>query len=338
MSRTAQNGLPFLFAHLAFFALSGDPFDNSAGFLFPLPEGLTLSGQPHLLTAQAFIPPTERTEVAGFDFPGDNDAIRAEVLNRLNASPAYRKLFGKSFPEVKAGASITFDMFARAIAEFEFTLTFANAPIDRYARGEVGALTEAEKRGGLLFFGAARCSVCHSVAGESNEMFSDFQDHVIGVPQIAPQVTNNAFDGPGANEDFGREQITGQPEDRYKFRTSPLRNVAVQPTFMHNGAFTNLEDAVRHHLDVTYSALHYTPASPGLPADLSGPLGPIDPVLARLDSTLATPIPLTGEQFDQLMAFVRDGLLDPRATPDHLRRLVPRSVPSGRPVMLFEFP
>ena len=55
-------------------------------------------------------------------------------------------------------------------------------------------------------------------------MFSDFQDHVIGVPQIAPQVTNNQFDGPGANEDFGLEQITGDPADRYKFRTSPLRN------------------------------------------------------------------------------------------------------------------
>ena len=80
-------------------------------------------------------------------------------------------------------------------------------------------------------------------------MFSDFQDHVIGVPQIAPQVTNNTFDGPGANEDFGREQVTGDPADRYKFRTSPLRNVAVQPTFMHNGAFTSLEDAVRHHLE-----------------------------------------------------------------------------------------
>ena len=33
-------------------------------------------------------------------------------------------------------APITFDMFAAAIAEFEFSLTFANAPIDRFARGE----------------------------------------------------------------------------------------------------------------------------------------------------------------------------------------------------------
>jgi cytochrome c peroxidase len=229
-------------------------------------------------------------------------------------------------------------MFGLAIAEFEFTLTFANAPIDRFARGERNALTEDQKRGALLFFGAARCSECHSVAGESNEMFSDFQEHVIGVPQIAPQVTNSVFDGMGANEDFGKEQITADADDRYKFRTSPLRNVALQPTFMHNGAFTNLEAAVRHHLNVTASALNYNPAHQQLPADLSGPMGPIEPVLVRVDPILATPITLTERQFNRLIDFVRNGLLDPRAKPERLRRLVPRSVPSGRPVLIFEFP
>jgi cytochrome c peroxidase len=291
-----------------------------------------------LLAAQAFIPPTERNEVAGFDFVGDNDAIRAEVIHRLNATAGYRKLFAKRFPTVKAGTPITYGMFAQAISEFEFTLTFANAPIDRYARGDLGALTVAEKKGALLFFGAARCSVCHSAAGQSNEMFSDFQEHVLGVPQIAPALTNAPFDGPGLNEDFGLEQITGNPADRYKFRTSPLRNVALQPTFMHNGAFRRLEDAIRHHLNVTDSVLHYSSASQDLPADLSGPLGPMVPVLARLDPILSTPIVLTESQFDQLLAFVRHGLLDPRATPERLRRLVPHTLPSGRPMLVFEFP
>jgi cytochrome c peroxidase len=169
-------------------------------------------------------------------------------------------------------------------------------------------------------------------------MFSDFQQHVIGVPQIAPSLTNATFDGPGLNEDFGLEQVTGDPADRYKFRTSPLRNVAVQPTFMHNGAFTRLDDAIRHHLHVTDSALHYTPASQNLPADLSSPMGPIAPILARLDPALSTPIVLTESEFEQLLAFVRDGLLDPRVTPDRLRRLVPHTVPSGRPMLVFEFP
>jgi cytochrome c peroxidase len=106
---------------------------------------------------------------------------------------------------------------------------------------------------------------------------------------------------------------------------------------MHNGAFTHLDDAIRHHLNVMDSALHYTPASQNLPPDLSGPLGPIAPVLARLDPTLSPAVILSESQFNQLLAFVRDGLLDPRASPDRLRRLVPHTVPSGRPVLVFEF-
>ncbi|HEY3216952.1 MAG TPA: cytochrome-c peroxidase, partial [Candidatus Eisenbacteria bacterium] len=77
---------PNLMWNSRFASLSGDPFDNRQGFSFPSPEGLSLSYLPHLLVAQAFIPPTERNEVAGFTFPGDNFAIRTEVLRRLNAT------------------------------------------------------------------------------------------------------------------------------------------------------------------------------------------------------------------------------------------------------------
>ena len=54
-----------------FAARSGDPFDNSAGFEFPPPEGTTKFPAfdrivTHLLIAQAHIPPTELVEVAGF--------------------------------------------------------------------------------------------------------------------------------------------------------------------------------------------------------------------------------------------------------------------------------
>jgi cytochrome c peroxidase len=327
---------PNLMWNSRFAALSGDPFDNSAGFQFPPPEGLSLSYQPHLLVAQAFIPPTERVEVAGFDFPGDNYAIRAEVLRRLNAISAYRKLFGQVFAEVAAGAPITFDHFGTAIAEFEFTLVFADAPLDRFARGERHALTEGQKRGALLFFGKAGCVQCHSVGGESNEMFSDFKEHVIGVPQVVPSFGNVIFDGPDANEDFGLEQVTGDPNDRYMFRTAPLRNNAVMPAFMHNGAFVHLEDAIRHHLDPYTSARTYTPRD--LPPDLQGPVGPIEPVLARLDPLLQTPVQLSEEEFATLVDFVRNGLLDARVRPERLKTLVPGRVPSGDPTMDFEFP
>jgi cytochrome c peroxidase len=216
-------------------------------------------------------------------------------------------------------------------------LTFANAPIDEFARGQKNALTSDEKKGAVLFFGKARCVECHAVSGQSNEMFSDFKDHVIGVPQLAPRLTNNNFDGQDANEDFGREEITFDPNDRYKFRTSPIRNVALQPTFFHNGAFTDLEDVVRHHLNVYDSARRYNPSAQHLDADLAGPTGPIEPVLSLLDPILVTPIQLQRDELRQLVGFVRNGLLDRRARPENLRRLIPRTVPSGRPTLRFQF-
>jgi cytochrome c peroxidase len=327
---------PTLMWNSRFRSLSGDPFDNSAGLLFPDPEGLRLSYQPHLLAAQAFIPPTERVEVAGFTFPGGNDDIRNEVLRRLNATRNYRELFSRAFPSVKAGGPITFDPVGRAIAEFEFTLVFADAPIDRYAQGDRNAMSDEEKRGAVLFFGRAGCVGCHAVSGRSNEMFSDFREHVIGVPQVAPSFGNVTFDGPGHNEDFGLEQVTGNSADRYAFRTSPLRNVALQPAFMHNGAFVRLEDAIRHHLDPVASATSYSPAR--LAADLRGLTGPAAPVLQRLDSRLVIPTALSDEEIADLVAFVRNGLLDRSAEPRRMRRFVPESLPSGRAPFRFEFP
>ena len=324
---------PTLMWNSRFFARSGDPFDNSQGFVFPAPEGTTLSRLPHLLTAQAFIPATERTEAAGFHFPGNNDDIRDEVMRRLNASANYRQVFSRVFPEVGAGGPLTFDHFARAIAEFELTLVFADAPIDRYARGVQNALTASEKRGAVLFFGRAGCVKCHAVAGESNEMFSDFRQHVAGVPQVAPSFANVVFDGPGANEDFGLEQVTGSSADRYAFRTSPLRNVGLQPAFMHNGAFVRLEDAIRYHLDAVTGAATYTTAL--LPVDLRGATGPAQPVLDRLDPSLRTPVQLTEEEIKSLVDFVRDGLLDPAARPQLLRRLIPEKLPSGLAGLVF---
>jgi cytochrome c peroxidase len=354
-----------------FSAPSGDPFNNTMGFLFPAPEANVkfLPNDPivtHLLIAQAHIPPTELVEVAGFTGtagtigprfdifddgrggivpPPDNSGFRNEpirqaILGRLNASVQYRTLFGLLFPSVAAGGDIDFTMFGRAIAEFEFTLIFANAPIDQFARGDSDAMTAAQKKGALLFFGKARCVSCHAVSGRSNEMFSDFKMHVAAVPQIAPYFGigegNVIFDGPEEDEDFGLEQITADAADRYKFRTSPLRNAALQPAFFHNGAFTRLEDAIRYHLNTAAFAREYNPARAGIDRDLRYRLGPIDPVLARLDPLLLSPPELSEDEFDSLVTFVRHGLLDSRARKHNLCKLLPESVPSGLPTMHFE--
>lgn len=319
-----------------FVANSGDPFDPSEGFTFPLPEGTSLSNQTHLLRAQAFIPPTERNEAAGFAFPGANEDIRNEVVARLNATPNYRQLFGHAYPSVRGGRPISYDMFAAAIAEFEFTQTYADAPIDRFARGENNALNGPMTRGANLFFGKAKCVSCHSVDGESNEMFSDFRTHVAAIPQIVPSVTNSVFDGPRQNEDFGLEQVTGNPADRYKFRSSPLRNIALQPTFFHNGAFKNLRDAIKYHMDPAKGMRDYR--TTGLDSDLRNPLAPMQDALARLSPIIKSIPSLSNKELDDLTEFVKFGLLDQRARPERLMDLIPRTLPSGRRPMVFERP
>ena len=219
-----------------FEALSRDPFDNSRGFAFPDPEGLSLSGMEHLLGAQAFTPVVARIEMAGFEFEGDNDAMRAEIVRRVGDIDEYQSRFADSFADIEAGTGIRYEHIAAAIAEFEFTLVRADAPLDRYARGDQSALSYDEKAGARLFFDEAMCAECHIVRGNANQMFSDFEPHVLAVPQVVPVFGNKPFDGAG-DEDYGLEQHTGKSSDRYKFRTSPLRNVAYQPTFMHNGAY-----------------------------------------------------------------------------------------------------
>jgi cytochrome c peroxidase len=350
-----------------FVALSGDPFDPSLGFKFPPPESV-VTGEPTLLAAQGSLPSTELVEMAGFTGitanPGPfgprhfqfddghgqvlpapdatgfhNFPIQAAVDARLNAIPEYLERFGVVFnggvPLPPGG--ITISMRRRAIAEFQTTLTAADAPLDRFARGDRHAMTPAQKRGALLFFGEARCVGCHAVGGQSNEMFSDFQPHRIGGPQVAPAfgvgAGNTIFDGPGENEDFGFQQTEGDPALRYTFRTAPLRNLKVAPAFFHNGAFGTLEAAIAHHLDVEASLRSYDPNANNLPSDLA--VGPFDGILeAGIDPRLQTPIQLTSQEFSDLVEFVRDGLFDRRVL-DFCEH-VPDSVPSGSPLQLFE--
>jgi hypothetical protein len=98
-----------------------------------------------------------------------------------------------------------------------------------------------------------------------------------------------------------------------------------------------LKAAIEHHLNVFESARNYDPASQHIAEDLLR-VGPIEPMLTRVDPILATPITLTTDELKQLTQFVRDGLLDDRAKADNLVRQKPAMVPSGLKVTYFEYP
>jgi len=108
---------------------------------------------------------------------------------------------------------------------------------NRYLAGDTVALSEQQKRGGILFFGKARCAGCHA-----GELFSDFDYHSIASPQGLVGISP-------LGQDLGRANITNHPKDRYKFRTPPLLDVINTGPYGHSGQFESLKDVVMHHFN-----------------------------------------------------------------------------------------
>jgi hypothetical protein len=98
-----------------------------------------------------------------------------------------------------------------------------------------------------------------------------------------------------------------------------------------------LEDAVRFHTDGTGLIDAYDPVAAGVAPDLCARVGPREALEDALDPLLREPLRLTDAEIDDLVTFLRDGLLDDRARPENLRALVPESVPSGRMMLEFQF-
>jgi cytochrome c peroxidase len=251
---------------------------------------------------------------------GDFPAIWQGIMQRLRSFPGYQALFQAAYPDTPAG-EWTIQQTANALAAFQtsaFTLT--NSPWDRYLAGDQTALSEDAKEGALLFYGEAGCAACHS-----GPFLSDQQYHNIAVPQFGPGV------GDDAPLDAGRFHATGNPADRFTFRTPPLRNVALTAPYMHNGAYPTLEAAVNHHLRPaaalrSYDANHLLPELQGT---LQSHPVTIAAILETLDPQLSRPISLTDRELSQLLAFLQS-LTDPAAA--NLTHLTPPSVPSGLPV------
>ena len=294
-----------------------------------LPAGLVSA-----LAAQAMFPVTIRHEMRGqpgdldrFGAPNelaaladdDHSGIWAGIMARVLAIPEYVAMFEAAYPGVPV-ADLGFQHAANAIAAFEAAaFTTIDSPLDRYLGGDATALGEAEKRGALLFFGKANCGSCHVGPHLTDQLF-----HSIGVPQVGPGMI------PDEPDDRGRERVTANPAERFQFRTPPLRNVELTGPWMHDGAYTTLEAAVRHYIDVELALRSYDPSQ--LREDLRTTYAPspstLDAMVASLDSRVP-PVALSDAEVADIVAFLRS-LTDPAAS--DLSATVPATVPSGLPV------
>lgn len=146
------------------------------------------------------------------------------LVNRLNKVEAYRKKFQDVF-----GGSVTASRIAQALAAYERSILSHNTPFDRYLRGSPKALSPSALRGMKLFYGQARCFVCHSGSNLTDHRF-----HNVGFSEAK-------------SGDNGRRAITRREADQGKFRTPSLREVGRTAPYGHNGRFQTLEEVVQHY-------------------------------------------------------------------------------------------
>ncbi|MDG1752322.1 MAG: cytochrome c peroxidase, partial [Thalassotalea sp.] len=206
-----------------------------------IPQGATLAD------AQARFPVTSAEEMRGdFESSANNQTLRSALVSRLNNEiDNISTTWPSEFSQVFGDQQVTVDRVFDAIGEYERSMVFVNNPWKSYLSGDLQAITDSQKQGAILFFtqsqqGGAGCAACHNGSN-----FSNSRHHLVAFPQIGVGKGNTS--NTDTSQDFGRENITGNSNDKFHFRTPSLLNVAATAPYGHSGAYQTLEEVVEHY-------------------------------------------------------------------------------------------
>ena len=253
-------------------------------------------GRESSLSEQIFSPLTAANEMG--------NPTRQAVLERISTLPGYADAFSSLFADGLTEASL-----GSVLAAYQRALLSADAPFDRwFYGGDTSAMSAAAKEG-FFTFTESGCAGCHRFSN-THAHFTDDAFHRTGIEvasrkrearpqaalQIAPGVTvplSVSIPAPERN-DLGREEVTGDPADRYRYRTPSLRNVALTGPYMHDGSLMTLTDVIDFY-------------SGGVRADPERDprLRPLALDAARKQALLAFLESLTGTNVDALAADAR---------------------------------
>lgn len=254
-----------------------EPLANGAASPIATPDGpafnrpdTSIHAGTTLPAAQARFPVTVSAEMRGdFEPDADHQTLRADLAAKFNDPGGnWATLFESAFGD----PAITFDRIADAIGEYERSMNFTASPWSQYVAGNTDALTEQQKQGAILFFtpvnqGGGGCSRCHS-----GDAFSDGRFHLVGFPQVS--------------DDHGRENIDGNADLRYHFRTPSLLNVSETAPYGHAGSYNNLTEVVRHYVNPQREVDNLFGANQGTPfANANAPVCRLDQVSRMVDAS-----------------------------------------------------
>ena len=218
---------------------------------------LFLDGREISLENQVWQPITAHNEMAAPSI--------GWIVNKIHRMSDYDGLFEKAFD----GAGPNILTVGQALASYQRTLLAADSPFDRWYFGnQTDAVDESVKRGFGVFSGKGQCIVCHTLQKE-HALFTDQKFHNTGLGfsvsfskssdkaskttrvQLAPgvfvDVSNEKIESVSQQKlpnDLGLYRVTENPNDRWRFRTQSLRNVALTAPYMHNGKFDTLREVI----------------------------------------------------------------------------------------------
>lgn len=147
------------------------------------------------------------------------------IVKKLENDKAYQQMFLDAF----GSTQVTSAGILKALAQYMSVLVSAESKYDLWKKEPIKyPLSSDEVQGYQLF--QQKCSSCHSGALFTNQSF----------------INNGLPPNPRIN-DLGRETVSGDPNDRYKFKVPSLRNVAYTAPYMHDGRFRTLESVLRFY-------------------------------------------------------------------------------------------
>ncbi|MEL6846492.1 MAG: cytochrome-c peroxidase, partial [Bacteroidota bacterium] len=210
----------------------------------------------------------------------------------------YKDFFDQAFNEIPVGERYTDTIAGLAMAAYERTTLSNEAPFQQWLAGKGDAMTEAEKKGAILFFGEAGCVRCHTGPALNSTAFyalgmNDLDGE--GVTYVPAQASFTSAEGRGG--------FTGKDEDYYKFKVPQLYNLKDSPFYGHGANFTSVK-----------SVIEYKNAAQ--PQNTNVPASQIHDGFQ--------PLNLSNEEIDQLTIFIENSLYDP-----NLDRYAPDQLPSG---------
>ncbi len=154
--------------------------------------------------------------------PLEMDTQVETVVERLSNDAEYRRQFAEAYE-----GGVNADNLAKALASFQRVLLSGNSAVDRFHGGEFAALSRQQRQGLWIFESRGGCWKCHMGRNFTDEGF-----HNTGVSWGQLPL------------DLGRFAVTSRDEDRGRFHTPTLRNVARTGPYMHDGSIATLEEVV----------------------------------------------------------------------------------------------